>query len=241
MNTELQVLAESLIEFVEVVLVLSDLTEEVHALLDNVLSDDLEDLVLLQRLTRDVEGEVLRVNDTLDKVEILWDEVLTVVHDEDTTDIELDVVALLLGLKEIERCSDPKILYWIKTTSKAKHSPLRDEEDGLELELALNGEVLDGEMVLPVVGQTLVEGGILLRLDILRIAGPNRLRLVQLLVCRLLLLDLLGLLFLGLVVLIFNFFDLGLVLVILDLCLLFLLNILRRRVSAYKIWKNRFI
>lgn len=109
-DTELQVLAERLVELLEVVLVLGDLAEEVHALLDNVLADDLEDLVLLERLTRDVEREILRVDDTLDKVEVLGDEVLAVVHDEDATDVELDVVALLLGLEEIERRTENRVI-----------------------------------------------------------------------------------------------------------------------------------
>ena len=104
-DTELDVLAEGLVELVEVVLVLRNLGEEVHALLDEVLADDLEDLVLLERLTRDVEREILGVDDTLDEVEVLGDKVLAVVHDEDTADVELDVVALLLGLEEIEGCT----------------------------------------------------------------------------------------------------------------------------------------
>ena len=56
MDTEFQVLAERLVELGEVVLVLGNLSEEVHALLDNILADSLEDLVLLKRLTRYVEG-----------------------------------------------------------------------------------------------------------------------------------------------------------------------------------------
>ena len=102
-DTELDVLAEGLVELVEVVLVLGDLGEEVHALLDDVLADDLENLVLLEGLTRDVERQVLGIDDTLDEVEVLGDEVLAVVHDEDAADVELDVVALLLGLEEVER------------------------------------------------------------------------------------------------------------------------------------------
>ena len=101
-DTELDVLAEGFVELGEVVLVLSDLGEQVHALLDEVLANDLQDLVLLEGLTGDVEGEILRVDDTLDEVEVLGNKVLTVVHDEDTADVKLDVVALLLGLEEIE-------------------------------------------------------------------------------------------------------------------------------------------
>lgn len=103
MDTELDVLAEGLVELAEVVLVLSNFSDEVEGLLDNVFADNLEDLVLLECLTRDVEREVFRVDNTLDEVEILRDKVLAIVHNEDTADIELDVIALLLGFEEIER------------------------------------------------------------------------------------------------------------------------------------------
>jgi hypothetical protein len=63
-DTELDVLTKGLVELLEVFLVLGDLTEDVHALLDDVLADDLEDLVLLQGLTGDVERKVLGVDDT---------------------------------------------------------------------------------------------------------------------------------------------------------------------------------
>jgi hypothetical protein len=99
MNTELQVLAKGLVELAKVVLVLCDLGEHVHALLDDVLTNDLENLVLLQRLTGDVERKILRVDDSLDEVEVLGNDVLAVVHDEDTTNVELDVVTLLLRLE----------------------------------------------------------------------------------------------------------------------------------------------
>lgn len=98
-NTKLDVLAEGLVELVEVVLVFGDLRDEVKALLDKVLADDLKNLVLLERLTGDVERKILRVDNTLDEVEVLGDEVLAVVHDEDTANVELDVVALLLRLE----------------------------------------------------------------------------------------------------------------------------------------------
>ena len=102
MDTELDVLAEGLVEFGEVILVLGNFGEQVKALLDDVLADDLENLVLLQGFTRDVERKILRVYDALDEVEVFGDEVLAVVHDEDAADVELDVVALLLGLEEVE-------------------------------------------------------------------------------------------------------------------------------------------
>ena len=67
MDTELDVLAESAVELVELLLVLGDLVEELEGLLDDVLLDDLHDLVLLKSLTRQVEWEILRVDNTLDE------------------------------------------------------------------------------------------------------------------------------------------------------------------------------
>ena len=96
------------------------------------------------------------------------------------------------------------------TVTRGKGIPLRDEENSLELELTLDGEVLDSEMVFPIVGQALVEGAILFRGDVLRVARPKRLGLVELLVGNGLLLDGL-LLLLGLVVVVFDFLDLGLI------------------------------
>ena len=58
---------------------------------------------------------------------------LVVLADEDTTDVKLDVVPLLLRLKQVERSS------------------FRDEEHGLEFELAFDREMLDGKVILPVV------------------------------------------------------------------------------------------
>jgi hypothetical protein len=59
------------------------------------------------------------------------DEIVAALHDEDSADIELNVVALLLGPEEIEGCT---------------HG---NEEDKLELEMAFNGEVLDSGDGLP--------------------------------------------------------------------------------------------
>ncbi len=85
-------MAEGLVELLEVLLVLTNLSEEIHALLDDVLASDLEDFVLLEGLSEDVEREILGVNDTLAEVEVLGDEVLAAVHDEDMANVELDVV-----------------------------------------------------------------------------------------------------------------------------------------------------
>ncbi|KAI3479872.1 hypothetical protein L1887_58069 [Cichorium endivia] len=207
-DAELEVLAKGLVELGKVVLVLGDLGDHVEGLLDDVLADDLEDLVLLERLARDVEGQVLRVDDALDKVEVFGDDVLAVVHDEDAADVELDVVALLLGLKEIEG------------------GALGHKEERLELELALDGEVLDGEVVLPVVGERLVEGRVLVGGDLLGVARPEGLGLVELLLLGLELLDLLLGLVVLLGVLVVDLLDLGLLLGVVGGVVLLLLLLL---------------
>jgi hypothetical protein len=61
-------------------------------------------------------------------------------------------------------------------------SPLGNVDDSLELELTLDREVLDGKVVLPVVGERLVERRVLLGGDVLRVSGPKGLSLVELLV-----------------------------------------------------------
>ena len=101
--------------------------------------------------------------------------------------------------------------------------PLGNEEDGLELKLTFDGEVLDRKMVFPLVGQTLVERALFFGSDVGGIAGPDGLGLVELLVLDRLLLDLLRLLLLVLVLV--NFLDLGLVFRVLG-GLLLVLNLL---------------
>jgi hypothetical protein len=68
--------------------------------------------------------------------------------------------------------------------------------------------VLDGKMVLPVVGQALVECTVLVMCDVLRVTSPDGFRLVELLVGSLLLFNLLHLLLLGLVILVLDLLDL---------------------------------
>lgn len=59
-----------------------------------------------------------------DLTQVLWDELLTAVHDEHPPHIQLDVILLFLVLKEVEG------------------RPTGDEEQGSELQLSLDGEVL---------------------------------------------------------------------------------------------------
>ena len=101
-NTKLDVLAKGLVKLGEVVFVFGNLANKVHGLLHKVLANDLENFVLLEGLTGDVKGKIFRVDNTLDEVEVLGNEVLIVIHNKYTADVEFDVVALL-GLEEIER------------------------------------------------------------------------------------------------------------------------------------------
>jgi hypothetical protein len=120
-------------------LVLSNLCEHFKALLDDVLLDDLENSVLLEGLSGDVQREIVGVDDTFDEGKPFWDEIFAIIHDEYSSDVEFEVVLLLLVLEEIERCS------------------LWDEEESSELKLTFNAEVLDSLMLFPIVGETLVE------------------------------------------------------------------------------------
>ena len=109
----------------------------------------------MESLTGDVQWEILGIDDTLDKVKILGNDLLAVVHDEHTTNVQFDRVLLLLVLEQIE---------W---------GAFGDEEKGAELQLTLDGEVLDGQVIFPVVGEGLVELGVLLIGDIIWVTGPD--------------------------------------------------------------------
>merc|ERR1719313_3141452 len=105
MDAKLQVLPKLLVKLLVVILLLTDLGEHLQALLHQILLDHTQNLVLLQCLTRDVQGQVLRVHYAFHKAEPLWDKLVAIVHNEDTTNVKLDVVALLLGLEHIEWCT----------------------------------------------------------------------------------------------------------------------------------------
>ena len=62
-DSELEILGKGFVELLEVIGVFRDLAEEVHAFLNDVLPNDLKDLVLLEGLSRNVEGEILGIDD----------------------------------------------------------------------------------------------------------------------------------------------------------------------------------
>ncbi len=100
-------------------------------LADELLLDDLEELVLLESLTRDVERQVIRVNDTADELEVLGEEIIELVRDEHAADIQLEVLSVLAILLV-------QVLGGLG----------RNEQDGSENDLTLNGEVASGQWVL---------------------------------------------------------------------------------------------
>ena len=104
-NTKLEVLTKLFVELFEVFSVLADFLEELNALFGDIFLDDLKNLVVLEILSADVKRKIFRVNNTSDETKILGDKILAVVHDENSSDIELDIVLLLLGLEHIERSS----------------------------------------------------------------------------------------------------------------------------------------
>merc|ERR1712235_125297 len=134
----------------------------------------------------DVQWEILGIDDTLDKVKILGNDLLAVVHDEHTTNVQFDRVLLLLVLEQIE---------W---------GAFGDEEKGAEFELTLDGEVLDGQVIFPVVGEGLVELGVLLIGDIIWVTGPDWFGLVLLVLLLSILVDLLNLWLVGVFIIILD-------------------------------------
>ncbi|KAJ0816041.1 hypothetical protein HanPI659440_Chr00c21g0734811 [Helianthus annuus] len=86
MNTQLQILGEGFIEFVVIILVLSNLIKHLNAFLHKILPDNLENLVLLKHFTRDVEWQVIRVHHTLHEPKIKWSPLR---HKKDRLELQL--------------------------------------------------------------------------------------------------------------------------------------------------------
>lgn len=99
---------------------------------------------MLKGFTGDVKGQILGIDDTLDEAEVFGNEILAVIHDEDSSDVELDVVPLLLALEKVERSTNPRIKeyqpYILANSPEIKFldSPLRNEKQSLEFQLTLD-------------------------------------------------------------------------------------------------------
>mmetsp|Transcript_22345 Transcript_22345/g.44750 ORF Transcript_22345/g.44750 Transcript_22345/m.44750 type:complete len:398 (-) Transcript_22345:262-1455(-) len=206
-DAQFEVLRERLVEFVVGVFIFSEVVKHFDALLDQILLDDTKNLVLLKGFTRNVERKILRIDNSLDEGQPLGHQILAVVHDEYATDIQLNVVVLLLGssLKHVEG------------------GTFGAEENGLELELPLDGEVFDGGVLFPVIGDGLVKGGVLVLGDVVGFSHPEGLHVVEVLPFVGNFLDLLCfLLLLG--VFLIDFLDLGLVVIALLLLVIIVIR-----------------
>jgi hypothetical protein len=101
------------------------------------LTNDLEDCVLQECLTRDVERKVFRVHNTLDKVEVCGDKVLTITHDEHAADIELMLLRFFLDSRRSNGALASHDMNAEKMRIAYEDIPRWDEEDGLGLKLLL--------------------------------------------------------------------------------------------------------
>jgi hypothetical protein len=109
-----------LIELLEVFSIIGDLSDHFDTLLSDILLNDLKDLIVLQELSGNVEGEIFRIYNSLNETQPFRNQLITVIHNEYSSNVEFDIVLLLLGFEEIERCS------------------LGDEEDAFEFESSFN-------------------------------------------------------------------------------------------------------
>jgi len=160
MDSQFDILRELFVEFFVIFGILLNFGEQFHNFFDDVFLNDFEDLVLLQEFSWNIKRKIFRINDSLDEAEAIWDQILAVVHNEDSSDVEFDVIFFLFSFKEVEGGS------------------LGYEEDSLELELSLNGELFYGQMVFPVVGQGFVESGVFFLGDSFGFAHPDWLSFV---------------------------------------------------------------
>ncbi|MNF73596.1 hypothetical protein D3C84_556020 [compost metagenome] len=112
-------------------------------------------LVVLQDLAADVERQIVGVQHPFDEAQVGRHKLLGVIHDEDALHVELQTV-LLLAVVEIERCAGRYV-----------------EQAGVLLR-PFHPVVAPQQGVFEVVSDVLVELLILLVLDVLRVAGPER-------------------------------------------------------------------
>merc|ERR1719284_1185027 len=114
MDTKLQALAKLFIELLVVILLLGNFCKHLQALLHKVLLDHTQDLVLLQSLPRDVQRKILRIHDTLDKIQPLWNEVLPIVR-------QRFVEGCILFIRHILRLPHPERLVLVQLLPLMRH------------------------------------------------------------------------------------------------------------------------
>lgn len=102
MHTEFKVFSKLFIEFFVVFGIFRNLSEEFKTFFSDVFLDNFKDFMLLKEFSRDVKRKIFRVNNTFNETEIVRDKFLAVIHNEDSSNVEFDVVFLLFGFEEIK-------------------------------------------------------------------------------------------------------------------------------------------
>ena len=84
--------------------VLQHLLQLARDLLLHLAGDGVQLVVLLQRLTRDVEREVLAVHDAADEVVVVGQQVLALLHDQHVGAVQLQALLVVLAV-QVVRCT----------------------------------------------------------------------------------------------------------------------------------------
>merc|ERR1712078_111060 len=145
--------------FLIITVALRELLEHLKDLARKLLRDHLQDLVLLELLTVDVQRQVVRVNNALHPHKVTREEVVELVRDEHAANIELDVALPALGVPHVHVVG----------------GALRDVQDRTELDVAFRVEVSVRERLEDVLADRLVERLVFLLRDVILGPKPNRL------------------------------------------------------------------
>merc|ERR1719326_827901 len=145
--------------FVLVAVSLRKLLEHLKHLARKLLRDHLEDLVLLELLAVDVQRQVVRVNNTLNPHQVARQEMVELVRDKHTADVELDVALPALSVAHVH----------------VMGCALRNVQDRAELDVAFRIEVGVRERLKDVLANRLVERLVLLLRNVILGPKPDRL------------------------------------------------------------------
>ena len=125
-------------------LVLEELLQFVGHLLGDVAADLLDGSIALQIAAADIEGNVGRVDDTMQKGEVFGHDVVHLVGDKDLVAVELDLVAphveVVLYLREIEDAREVERIVHIEVDMEEGFVELHGIEFVVELGIVLFGE-----------------------------------------------------------------------------------------------------
>ena len=146
-----------------VVFVRRERLEQAQHFLGAACANRLDVLRLLQDLARDIQRQVVRIDDTTHEPQISWQQLLRIIHDEDAADIKLDAVAGV-AIPQIER--------------RAR----REVEQFRVLLATLDAGVGPRERIVEIVPDVLVEFLVLLVADLALGACPQSRRLIHRLV-----------------------------------------------------------